>query len=81
MSDRVSVEDLKLAATWLALNEGPDGEAEGCLRVAEYLEREIARREAEALARAVSAKVGRRVTPTQVLAATERLAAKREGGK
>lgn len=41
---RVTLEDLNTAAEWLEVNNGIEGEAESCERVAEYLRREINRR-------------------------------------
>lgn len=44
MAARVSVTDLETAAEWLGINEGDEGEAEACQRVAAWLRGEAARR-------------------------------------
>lgn len=53
----VSVDDLRVAAAWLGDNEGEDGEAEACQRVAEWISAEIERRELNAAVRQIKAQV------------------------
>lgn len=49
MKKRASIDDLLMAAEWLDVNEGDNGERESCWRVAELL-----RREAEARGREIT---------------------------
>lgn len=59
--------ELEAAVKWLELNEGPDGEAEACKRVADWVRHEVERRAlitaAEKLARVrgVSVAMARRM--------------------
>lgn len=48
---RVSMEDLTIAAEWLSINEGDEGEGESCQRVRAWLIQEIKHRETEAVIR------------------------------
>lgn len=50
---RVSTEDLNIAANWLEVNEGDNGEAEACQRVAAFLQAEIDRRHRKAAVRSI----------------------------
>lgn len=51
MSARVSVDDLATAREWLLANEGEHGEAESCLRVADWISTEMLARELRSVAR------------------------------
>jgi hypothetical protein len=51
---RVSTDDLNIAADWLEVNEGDNGEAEACRRVAAFLQAEIDRRHKAAAVRAIA---------------------------
>jgi hypothetical protein len=54
----LSLDDLELAIEWLRLNEGEAGEAEACSRAADFLERELKRRERDAVARSYAKEKG-----------------------
>jgi uncharacterized membrane protein len=58
MPERVSVEDLELAAEWLDVNEGDAGEAEACHRVAEWLRAEADRRGQDRIVRRLAKEAG-----------------------
>ena len=47
----VSREDLATAVDWLRCNEGADGEAMACMKVADFLQAEIDRRDVRSIAR------------------------------
>lgn len=64
---RVSIEDLNTARAWLDVNEGQDGEAEACHRVADWLLAEIAKRETSASINNAAKRLG--VSPQRVRAA------------
>ncbi len=51
---RVSLEDLDIAVMWLDANEGDNGEAEACRRVAAFIQAEIDRRIREASVRSIA---------------------------
>lgn len=53
----VSKQDLATAAAWLECNEGDQGEADACHRVADWIQAEIERREVAAMARQNGVKV------------------------
>lgn len=55
---RVSSDDIDTAIEWLRVNEGADGEAEACQRVAALLEAELKRRIADAGVRAAAKALG-----------------------
>lgn len=55
---RVTIADLELAALWLDCNEGDDGEADACHRVAAWLEAEISQRLERRAARQISRETG-----------------------
>jgi hypothetical protein len=55
---RTSDEDLMIAAEWLGVNNGDNGEAESCQRVATMLEKMIKQRHEEAAVRAVAKENG-----------------------
>lgn len=55
---RITVNDLVEAAEWLRCNEGLDGEAEVCARVAEWIDREIDRRLTDGSAKRISKALG-----------------------
>lgn len=44
MAKRLPEEDFRLAVAWLRSNEGPDGEAESCARVADWIESMLSER-------------------------------------
>lgn len=54
----VTIYDLVVAAEWLDNNEGEAREQESCQRVAEWIRRQIDRREKEAVVKEVSRKTG-----------------------
>lgn len=58
MSKAPTIEQLDIAAQWLRVNEGDNGEAEACRIVAERLEREIASREDSAAIREAARQLG-----------------------
>lgn len=55
---RVTDEDLIIAAEWLSVNEGDNGESESCQRVAAMLERMIKQRHENAAVRSVAKENG-----------------------
>lgn len=56
---RVSIEDLEIAAAWCEVNEGPNGEAEACKRVAAMLDGMIRDRRLKAVAREAGVSLGK----------------------
>lgn len=60
---RPPIEDIELACTWLEDNEGLDGEAESCARVAEWLRQIAWKAEEESSIRKIAREVG---VPTRV---------------
>lgn len=51
---KVSINDLYVAAEWLDVNEGEEGETHSCHRVSDWLRREAARRENEKIIREIA---------------------------
>lgn len=54
---RISIKDLKTAEDWLRDNEGGDGEADSCRRVAAWINEEIERRQIDAAVRQIKSQV------------------------
>jgi len=50
--------DIGVAIAWLEINEGDQGEMESCLAVAEFLKRELARREEAEQVRSLAKETG-----------------------
>jgi hypothetical protein len=68
---RVSTDDLNIAAAWLEANEGDEGEAEACQRVAAFLHAEIDRRHKAAAVRVIARE--KNVSPAMVRKALARI--------
>lgn len=58
MPTRVSCADLSLAADWLEINDGEDGEMTSCHSVAKWLREEVVMREREMLIRELQKNLG-----------------------
>lgn len=54
-----SDDDLLIAVSWLRINEGSDGEADACIRVADWIEQEAHKRMLRFEARRIGVPVAR----------------------
>lgn len=64
--ERMTREDIDTAIAWLEVNEGEQGEAESCRRVADWLRAESDRRDTENMIRQAAREHG--VKPSQIRA-------------
>lgn len=64
--ERVTSEDLDTAIAWLEVNEGDQGEAESCRRVAAWLRAEMERRDLDNMIRQAARERG--IKPAQIRA-------------
>ncbi len=55
---KITIQDLETAAMWLEINDGDNGESESCLRVADWLNAEAAKRIKESAIRAAAKSAG-----------------------